>query len=396
MKPLEGIRVLDLSRFVSGPYCTMLMGDLGADVIKVEHAKYGDGTRRWGMVGLGPDNPYFLSVNRSKRSVAVDIKHPQGMQLILDLTAKSDVLIGNSKYGSLEASGLGYERLSAINPGLIYCEVTGFGNRGPYRDQPAFDFPTQAQSGLMSVIGEFDGTPMKVGVPIIDIMTAMQALAAIQAALIQRGRTGRGAKVSTSLLESALASMTNVISDYINEGVVPERWGNGHPNLAPYAAYQTADGWLTVGVATEGQWVKFCRVIGQPDLAIDPRFATNQDRLKHRRLLDEAVAPALRKMNKQICLGALQTEGVPCAPVNTVPESIADPQILALGMMQELPHPSLGSVKVIRSAISIGDEPLSIERAPPTFGQHTDEVLRELLGLTEQQIAELRESKAIR
>jgi crotonobetainyl-CoA:carnitine CoA-transferase CaiB-like acyl-CoA transferase len=395
-KLLEGIRVIDLSRFVSGPYCTMLMGDMGADVIKIEHPVTGDGTRRWGMQGLGMDNPYFLSVNRSKRSVAVDIKNKRGRDVIEALVMQADVVITNAKYGSLEAAGLGYERLRAGNPGLVYCEITGFGGHGPYRDRPAFDFPTQAQSGLMSVIGEPDGAPMKIGVPMIDIMTAMQAFGGIQAALVQRARTGEGTKISTSLLETALASMTNVISDYINEGVEPERWGNGHPNLAPYAAYRAADGWITVGVATEGQWKQFCGVIGRPDLAEDPRFATNQARLGHRRELDEAIAPAVLAKSKHACLEALQDRGVPCAPLNTVPEIMADPHVREIGMVAELPHPTLGEVKMIRSAISVEDQPIQITLRPPTFGEHTDEVLRDLLNLDDTEIAALREAKAIR
>ena len=395
-KLLEGIRVIDLSRFVSGPYCSQLMGDMGADVIKIEHPVTGDGTRRWGMKGLGMDNPYFLSVNRSKRSVAVDIKNKQGRDVIEALAMKADVIITNSKYGSLEAAGLGYERLRAGNPGLVFCEITGFGSHGPYRDRPAFDFPTQAQSGLMSVIGDPDGTPMKIGVPMIDIMTAMQAFAGIQAALVHRARTGKGTKISTSLLETALASMTNVVSDYINEGVVPERWGNGHPNLAPYAAYRASDGWFTVGVATEGQWKKFCDVIGRPDLTDDPRFATNQQRLAHRRELDEVIAPNVLTKTKQGCLEALQDQGVPCAPLNTVPEIIADPHVQEIEMVAELPHPTLGQVKMIRSAISVEDKPLEITMRPPTLGEHTEEVLRDLLGLGAAEIAALREAKAIR
>jgi crotonobetainyl-CoA:carnitine CoA-transferase CaiB-like acyl-CoA transferase len=395
-KLLDGIRVLDLSRFISGPYCTMLLGDMGADVIKVEHAKTGDGTRRWGMKGMGPDNPYFLSVNRSKRSIAVDIKHPKGQELVTALALKSDVFINNSKFGSLDAVGLGYEHLHALNPRLIYCEVTGFGGHGPYRDRAAFDFPTQAESGLMSVIGEPDGTPMKVGVPVVDVLTSMQALSGILAALVQRGRTGKGTKVSTSLLESAIATMTNVVSDYINGGVVPQRWGNGHPNLAPYAAYRAQDGWITVGVATEGQWQKFCDVLGRPDLKADPRFATNQMRLQYRKDLDEAVGPAILRKTRQQCLAELQGQDVPCAPLNTVPEILADPHVQALGLVQELDHPTLDRVRLVRSAISIEDQPLAILRRPPTLGEHTDEILREVLALNDTQIAALRVAQAIR
>jgi crotonobetainyl-CoA:carnitine CoA-transferase CaiB-like acyl-CoA transferase len=396
VKLLEGIRVLDLSRFVSGPYCTMLMGDLGADVIKVEHTVGGDGTRYWGMKGGGPDNPYYMSVNRSKRSIAVDLKNPKGVEVVLELAKKSDVVVSNLKFGSMDKMGLGFERLHAINPGLVVCEVSGFGNRGPYRDFPAFDFPTQARSGLMSVIGEADGSPMKIGVPMIDITTAMQALAGIQAALIQRARTGKGVKISTSLLESALASMTNVIGDYINGGAVPERWGNGHPNLAPYAGYKASDGWVTVGVATEGQWDKFCDVIDRPDIKVDPRFATNQMRLQHRKELDAAIAPAVLKMSKAECLAALEANGVPCAPLNTVPEIIGDPHVAALGMVQDIAHPTHERIKYIRPPISVNDETLAIDRAPPTLGQHTDEVLRDVLSMSESDIQALRDAKAIR
>lgn len=396
MALLEGVRVLDLSRFVSGPYCSMVLGDHGADVIKVEHAKTGDGTRRWSMPGLGQNNPYFLSVNRSKRSIGIDVKQPGGRDIVERLAAMSDVMIHNFKFGAMEELGLGYERMRALNPRLIYCEITGYGGEGPYRDRPAFDFPIQAQSGLMSVIGEPDGAPMKVGVPAVDVITGLQALSGIQAALYRREKTGLGTKISTSLLESALATMTNVVSDYINTGEAPQRWGNGHPNLAPYAAYRASDGWLTVGVATEPQWQRFCDVIGRPDLREDPRYATNPARLQHRKALDQAVGPEFLRDRKDAWLARLEQAGIPSAPLNTVPEIIADPHVQAIGMVEEVAHPELERIRMVRSPVSIDDRHIPIRRAPPTFGEHTDEILRELLGLEDGAIRSLRESGAIR
>ena len=395
MELLKGVRVLDLSRFVSGPYCSMVLGDLGADVIKVEHAKFGDGTRRWSLPHLGANNPYFLSVNRSKRSIGIDVKHPEGRDLIERLALLSDVLIHNFKYGALDALGLGYEKLAALNPRLIFCEITGYGGEGPYRDLPAFDFPIQAQSGLMSVIGEPKGMPMKVGLPAIDIMTSMQACAGIQAALYNREKTGFGTKISTSLLETALASMTNVISDYIVAGAEPRRWGNGHPDLAPYAAYRTADGWLTVGVATEPQWQRFCEIIGRQDLQLDARFASNPVRLENREALDAEVAAEFLKDGKLSWLDRMQKAGVPCAPINTIPEIIADPHVQAIKMVQHVAHPELDEIRMIRSPLSIEDRHIPIKRAPPTLGQHTDEILSGLLGFDEARIKGLREAGAI-
>ena len=395
MDLLTGVRVLDLSRFVSGPYCSMVLGDLGADVIKVEHAKTGDGTRRWSLPHLGQNNPYFMSVNRSKRSIGIDAKNAEGRDIIEKLALQSDVLIHNFKYGALDGLGLGYEHLHALHPRLIFCEITGYGSEGPYRDRPAFDFPIQAQSGLMSVIGEAKGTPMKVGVPAIDVMTAMQALAGIQAALYKREKTGLGTKISTSLLETALASMTNVVSDYLVAGTAPRRWGNGHPDLAPYAAYQASDGWLTVGVATEPQWARFCSIIERPDLKDDVRFATNPVRLENREALDLAAGAAFGKATKALWLDKLQQGGVPCAPINTIPEIIADPQVQAIGMVQPVDHPTLKGARMIRSPLSVDGHYLPIKRPPPTLGQHTDEILTDLLGMNQTDIERLKKDGVV-
>lgn len=396
MELLDGMRVIDLSRYVSGPNCTMILGDLGADVIKIEHPRTGDGTRRWGMVGMGMDNPYFLSVNRSKRSVAIDIKHPEGQDLIKALAKESDVLIHNFKFGSLDAVGLGWEVLHELNPRLVLCEISGYGDSGPYRDRPAFDFPTQAQSGLMSVIGEADGTPMKVGVPILDVATSLFACNGILAALISRERTGLGTRISTSLLESALACMTNVMSDYLVGNKSPARWGNGHPNLAPYAAFKGSDGWFTIGVATEGQWINLCKVINRPDLATDERFATNQARLANRDALDDVLAPEFLKDTRTKWLDEMNASGIPCAPINTIPQIVEDPQIQAIGMIEETAHPELGSIRMVRSPISIDSATIPIHRPPPTLGQHTDEVLSGVLGIGAEKLAALRHAGTIR
>ncbi len=396
MKLLEGVRVLDLSRFVSGPYCSMVLGDHGAEIIKVEHAKYGDGTRRWSKPELGLNNPYFLSVNRNKRSIGVDLKQKDGREIVEKIAGVSDVLVHNFKLGSMERMGLGYDNLKRVNPRLIYCEITGYGGEGPYRNRAAFDFPIQAESGLMSVIGERAGAPMKVGVPIIDIVTGLQALSGVQAALYHREKTGEGVKISTSLLESALAAMTNVVSDYIVAGVTPRRWGNGHPNLAPYAAYEASDGWLTVGVATEPQWGRFCDIIGRRDLKSDPRYADNPARLEHRDELDGEVGPEFMRDCKANWLAKLAEADVPSAPLNTVQEIIADPHVTAISMVNKVAHSELGEISMIRSPVSINDEHIPIEHAPPLFAEHTDAVLRDLLHFDDATIVQLRNAGAVR
>lgn len=394
-EPLKGVRVLDLSRFVSGPYCAMLLGDFGADVIKVEHPVTGDGTRRWSLPGIGPDNPYFMSVNRSKRSIGLDLKSETGKDVVKALAAKSDVLVSNFKAGALDRMGLGYDTLSEINPRLVYCEITGYGDTGPKRDHPAFDFPIQAESGLMSVIGEPDGAPMKVGFPVMDVLTALHACNGIQAALLGREKTGRGVKVSLSLIEAALASMTNIVSDYLIGDVEPVRWGNGHPNLAPYAAYPTEDGWLTVGVATEPQWQRFCEILERPDLQADERFAENPVRLAHRKELDDVLAPIFATDTRDAWLQKLKTANIPCAPINTVPQILADPQVEALEAVQTVAHPKYETIKMVRPPVSWNHERIKIPKRPPTLGEHTEVVLKEVLGMDDAAIASLREARAI-
>ena len=393
--PLQGLRVLDITRFISGPFCTMMLGDLGADVIKVEHPVGGDSTRRWGSGPHPADNPYFMSVNRNKRSVAIDLKKPQGIALIESLLARCDVLVNNSLYGALAEFGLGDERLVEINPRLIYCEITAYGVTGPDRDRGAMDFTIQAESGLMSLNGEPEGTPMKVGAPLMDVLTGLFACNAIQAALLERERTGRGGKVGTSMLEVALASMPNIVSDYLVDGIVPDRWGNGHPNLAPYEIYKASDRWTAVGIATEPQWAKFCDFINRADLRDDPRFVTNQNRTANRAALIEALSPIIVARPQAYWLEHLSAMGMPCAPVNTVPDILAGPQVEALGLVRQVAHPLYGQVPLVRSAISRDGEPLPVRRSPPTLGEHTDEVLVEVLELSRSSIDALRQAGAV-
>lgn len=388
--PLTGVRVVDLTRFISGPFCAMYLGDLGADIIKIEHPTQGDGTRRWGSGPFPADNPYYLSVNRNKRSVALDLKHLEGLALLERLLAVSDVLLTNSIPGALDELGLTDARLQQINPRLVCCQISGYGDRGPARQRGAFDFTIQAESGLMSIIGAPDGTPTKVGAPLMDVLTGMNACIAVLAALMQRQTARQGRKVETSMIETALASMPNIVSDYLVGGLVPQRHGNAHPNLAPYEIYETQDRWLALGLGNEPQWIRLCQILERPDLRDDPRFATNVQRTQHREALNEQLQPLFRRHPLAWWMQVLDASDIPSAAVNTVPDVLAGEQVRALGMVQDVPHPLYGSVQLLRSPLSFDGQALPVRRPPPQLGEHTDAVLAELLGLDASELAALR------
>ena len=394
MSLLKGIRVLDLTRFVSGPFCTMMLGDLGADVIKVEQPGAGDNTRKW-TSSQAADPPYFLSVNLNKRSITLDFRRKRGREILLRLAAKSDVVIHNLRPGTFESHDLSYEKLQAVNPKIILCEITGYGKTGPEKERGAFDLTIQAESGLMSVNGEPDGMPTKVGVPVTDIMTSMMACIGIEAALVNRERTGKGSRISTSMIESALAMMPNVVTEYLVGGVVPVRTGHGHPNVSPYGIFKASDGWVTMAVGTEGHWAPYCRMMGLPDLIDDPRFARNSDRLVNRDALNAYLNPIVATQPRSYWRDQMAAIGLPSAPVNTVVDSLASPQIEALGTVQTVTHPQLGAIRMIRSPLQVDEEYLPIRLAPPTLGQHSDEVLRELAGLDDAEIRSLREEGSV-
>jgi crotonobetainyl-CoA:carnitine CoA-transferase CaiB-like acyl-CoA transferase len=395
MLPLNGIRVVDLTRFISGPYCAMYLGDLGADIIKVEHPTEGDGTRRWGSGPFPADNPYYLSVNRNKRSIGLDFKNAAGMEVLKDLLRHSDVLLINTIHGALDQLGLPEQRLRELNPRLILCEITGYGDRGPDRRRGAFDFTIQAESGLMSLIGEPEGAPMKVAAPIMDVMTGMNACVAVQAALFEREKSGVAPRVSTSMLETALACMPNIVSDYLVGGIVPERHGNAHPNLVPYEIYETKDRWLALGLGNEPQWARFCELIDRADLRLDARFVDNVARIANRDALNTHLKPVFATQALDWWMQKLAAVSIPCAAVNSVPDALDSEQVRALDLVREVPHPLYGTLKMARSPLSLNGEALEIRRAPPFLGQHTDEILADVLGMQPAAIAALRAANAV-
>ena len=394
--PLEGVRVLDLTRVLAGPYCTMMLGDLGADVTKVERPGAGDDVRAWGPpFAPGGESAYFLCVNRNKRSITVDLKAPRGRDLVRALAARTDVLAENFKTGTLDEMGLGYDVLRDLNPGLIYCSITGFGITGPYRDLPGYDLIAQGMGGIMSITGEVDGEPMKVGVPIVDITTGMFSAVAILAALRVKERTGRGQRIDMALLDSQIAWLGNVASNYLIGGKPAARLGNAHPNITPYEVFPTKDGHVALAVGNEGQWRRFCQVAGAPHLAEHPDFETNADRVRNREKLVPVMKDVMRQHTSQEWMDLLRKDEIPCGPIQTVDRALNDPQVRARGMILEASHPTAGPIRLVGSPLKLGDTPPEVRLPPPMLGQHTEEVLREVLGLAPQAIAELRVQKVI-
>jgi formyl-CoA transferase len=393
--PLAGLRVLDLSRVLAGPFCTMLLGDMGADVIKVEQPGTGDDTRRWGPPYLHGEALYYLSVNRNKRGITVDLKHPRGQELVRALARRSALLVENFKVGGLERLGLGFAQLHAVNPRLVYCSITGFGPDGPYRDRRGYDFVAQAMGGIMSLTGEPDGEPQKHGIAIADITTGLLAVGASLAALRHSEASGVGQQVHVSLLETVVGWLTNPAASYLNTGAVPGRFGNAHPNIVPYQVFQARDKPFVVATGNDGQFRGLCRALGQPELARDPRFASNDERVRHRPVLVPLLAELFRQQDAAYWVAALLAEGVPTGPINRLDEVFADPQVLARGLLAEVEHPTLGTLRLAGPAAGFSATPGAVERHPPLLGEHTDQVLSEILGLDQVEIAELRRLGAI-
>lgn len=402
--PLEGLRVFDLTRILAGPTCTQLLGDLGADIIKVERPNAGDDTRKWGPPyvrdAAGRDtteSAYYLSSNRNKRSITLDISKPEGQALARRLIAHCDVMIENFKVGDMARYGLSYADLKEEFPGLVYCSITGFGQTGPYAPRAGYDLLAQGLGGIMSVTGEPDRPPMKVGVGIADVMCGMYATVAILAALRHRERTGQGQYIDLALLDSQVAWLVNVGLNYLTSGEVPQRVGNEHPNIVPYNVMPCADGYVILAVGNDSQFAKFCAFAGRPDLAEDPRFATNELRVRNRKALYDLLPEITRAKTQAEWVDGLAKLGVPCSPVNTVDQVFADPQVRSRGMQISLPHPlaGKGSVDLIGNPIKFSETPVDYRRPPPTLGQHTDEVLRELLDLPDTELADLRERGVI-
>ncbi|MBN1953608.1 MAG: CoA transferase [Anaerolineae bacterium] len=397
MQPLENTRVIDLTRALAGPYCTMMLGDLGADVVKVERPGHGDESRGWGppFVGApyGPypgESAYFIAANRNKRSITVDLKRPQGVEIIRRLTRQSDVLVENFRTGVLDGMGLGYGDLRALNPRLVYCSISGYGRSGPYAERPGYDFIVQAEGGMMGITGPEAGPPSRVGIPIVDITAGMFAATAILAALRARDLGGEGQLVDVSLLDTQVALLTNVASNYLVGGAAPQRYGNAHPNLAPYEAFRARDRWFALAAANERQWATLCAVIGRPDLQDDPRFARNSERVTNRPALLAALGEVFATRDANEWLSALQQAGLPCGPINTVADVFAHPQVGPRQMVLETQHPTAGPVRLAGFPYKLSATPAGVHRPPPLLGQHSEEVLVDLLGYSSQDVARLR------
>ena len=402
--PLKGLRILDMSRILAGPTCTQILGDLGADVIKIERPGAGDDTRKWGPPYVkdsdGNDtseSAYYLCANRNKRSLTVDITKQEGQQLIRKLAAKCDVLIENYKVGGLKKYGLDYPSMKDEFPDLIYCSISGFGQTGPKSHRLGYDFMIQAMGGIMSVTGEPDGSPMKVGVGIADVMCGMYAAVSILAAIRHRDQSGNsaaggnGQHIDLSLLDSQAAWLINSGSNYLTSRENQHRLGNAHPNIVPYQVFQTSDSFFVLAVGNEIQFRKFCEFAGAPDLPEDPRFKTNTDRVKNRNILAPMLTELTQRNSTQFWLEGLEKLQVPCGPVNTIKDVFDDPQIQHREMEISLPHPlsGKGDVSLIGSPVKMSATPVSYRHAPPTLGQHTNEILAEMLGMDEEECREL-------
>ena len=399
---LGDIRVLDISRALAGPFCTMMLGDLGADVIKVERPGRGDESRSWGPPFVGApseaypgESAYYLAINRSKRSLTVNLKDPEGQQIIKRLAAESDVLVENFRTGVLDRMGLGYDQLRALNPGLVYCSISGYGRTGPYAERPGYDFIIQAEGGIMGITGPVEGPPSRVGVSIVDITTGMFASTAILAALRARDLTGEGQLLDLSLLDSAAAILANVASNYLAGGIEPRRMGNAHFNIAPYEVYRARDRWFTLAALNDRQWHLLCQVVGLPEIEQDPRFASNQDRVANREALAEVLNKAFANQDVETWLDELQEVGLPCGPINAIPDVYSHPQTKTRDLKVEVEHPTIGKLVLPGFPYQLSTTPAEVQRPPPLLGEHTEEILTDLLGYSKREVASLRERGAV-
>lgn len=392
---LAGIRVLDFTRVLAGPLCTMLLGDLGADVIKIESIGRGDDTRHWGPPWAGadtadPQSAYFLSVNRNKRSLTLNLKDARGQALIRQLVGQSQLVVENFRVGQMTGFGLGYDDLRALNPALVYGSITGYGQTGPYRDRPGYDYVVQAMSGLMSITGPSDGGPYKVGVAISDVITGLFAANALQAALRHAERTGVGQYVDTALLDSQIAALVNIASNFLVSGETPPRLGNEHPNIVPYQTFTASDRDLVVAVGNDRQFNLLCKLLDRPDLADDPRFATNPARVQHRETLTAILSEYFRQKPAAEWVEALLNAGIPAGPINDIPTILSDPQIAARGLVQHTTLPNGASFDYVTAPLKLSATPPTYRLPPPALGQHTDDILRDLLGIDDATIANYR------
>ena len=395
MQPLHGITVLDLTRVLSGPYCTMLLADMGARVIKIEQPDKGDDTRAWGPPFIEGESAYFLSVNRNKESVTIDFKKPAGRALVEQLIARSDVLVENFRPGTLAKIGLDYDTLHRSHPRLVYCSVSGFGQTGPRRAEPGYDAVIQAEGGLMSITGPADGPAFRLGVAIADIVSGMFAAFGVSMALLARERTGRGQQVDVAMLDAVTALLTYQAENLFIGGRVPGRLGNRHPSIVPYETFEASDGDFVVAVGIDAQWKKFCTAVGLDELGADEQFATNRQRVTGYDRLRPIVAAKLRTGTRQQWIDRLSAVGVPCGSVRDLQEHFADAQVTAREMIALVDHHTAGALKVLGVPVKLSETPGAVRAAPPRLGQHTESVLRQDLGLDAGAIARLREERAV-
>jgi formyl-CoA transferase/CoA:oxalate CoA-transferase len=391
---LAGVTVIDFTRVLSGPYCTMVLADHGARVIKVEHPIRGDDTRHWGPPFLDGESAYFLSINRNKESVTVDFKQPAGQRILDQLLASADVVVENFRPGTLESVGLGAEDVLARHPRIVYCSISGFGHTGPRREEPGYDAVMQAEGGLMSITGEADGPPLRLGVAITDIVSGLFGAQGVMSALLAREKTGRGQHVDIGMLDATAALLTYQAGNYFATGEVPARMGNRHPTIVPYELFHAADGEFVIAGGNDEIWRRLCRVIGRPDLADDVRYRTNADRASRHAEVKTLLENALRARARAEWVRELNQAGVPCGSVREISEVLADPQIAARGMVAEVEHSTIGSAKVINSPVKMSGTPTGVRTAPPVLGQHTTAVLREL-GYDDSQIDALKRAQVV-
>ena len=391
---LAGLTVIDFTRVLSGPYCTMVLADHGARVIKLEHPVRGDDTRHWGPPFIGAESAYFLSINRNKESVTLDFKQTEGKEILEALLARADVVVENFRPGTLDAAGLGAADVMARHPRLVYCSISGYGHTGPRRDEPGYDAVMQAEGGLMSITGESDGPALRLGVAITDIVSGLFAAQGVMSALLAREKTGRGQQVDIGMLDATAALLTYQAGNYFATGQVPARMGNRHPTIVPYESFRAIDGDFVIAGGNDEIWRRLCHAIGRPELADDPRYRTNADRAPRHSEVKAELEQALQTRTREEWVRELTRAGVPCGSVREISEVLSDPQIMAREMVREVEHSTVGSARVINSPVKMSETPTSVRTAPPTLGQHTAAVLREL-GYDDLRIDALKNARVI-
>ena len=374
---LENIRVVDLTRTLAGPFCTMMLGDMGADVIKIEEPQRGDETRSWTPFWNG-ESTQFVSFNRNKRSLSLNLREPEGLEIVRKLAGGADVFIESFRAGAMERMGLGYEDIRNLNPGIVYGSISGYGRTGPMSEKPGYDLIIQAYSGLMDLTGEPDGLPLRVGFSLVDLFTGMMAFGSVVTALYHRQQTGQGQHLEAALLDGQVAALSYHATAYLGTGNVPQRMGSGHPSLVPYQSFQASDGYFILGVANQGLWERFCQGIGHEELLADPRFTTNDDRVAHRAECVAALGDIFRQKSVAEWVDIIEACGVPCGPINAVDDVVKDAQVNARNMIAEVAHPNVPNLRFPNSPLKLGETPPEIHRPPPLLGQHNDEVLGEL------------------